>query len=341
MINRQYKLYLSIIIPTIDSINTLPRLIESIIDQIDESTHEIIFLDSESADGTLDYISRIPFKNIITHVIKRSDFSHSRTRMFGAEAASGKLVMFLSDDVIPLGVHFLSELCKPVAEGHAAASFGVSQICPETGDPLRAFRYNKWYYGRPDVVLPIPRDKWDSISPREKYYLCRFDNCAACYDRDILRSVGFPNVPYGEDIAVAKKLVLSGYPIALAKQAKFYHWHNVSYRYLLKRMCIDQILIRDLFGLSFVANMPKLVLVFFMQLCLYGVLGLAVPGIPATMRLHWIIYNIKFILADNLGKYMGCLKMQELHTWNILDQYLARKKQAFQDEVVRISIKRD
>ena len=340
-IEPQSALEISIVIPTIDSMQTLPRLIDSILGQLDESRHEIVFLDSESVDGTLEFIDSIPFAKITTHPIRRRDFSHSRTRMFGAQAARGRLVVFLSDDVVPLGEQFLADLCKPLHEGSAAASYGVSLICNQTGDPLRAHRYNGWYRDRPDVVLPVSEGTWNLLSPRQRYDLCRFDNCASCFDRKLLLRVGFPDVAYGEDIAIARRLLLSGYPIALAKKAKFCHWHNVGYRYLLKRMCIDQMLVRDLFGLVFIGNMPKLVAIIFLQLCLYMLLGVTVSGIPVRRRLHWIIYNIRFILADNAGKYMGCLENNEVPAWNILGRYLVRKKEAIQEEVLKLSLKRD
>ncbi len=295
---------LSIIIPTIDSLGSLPALMQRLLPQL-HAEDELIFLDTESIDGTLNFLKQLPHTNKRIVTVRRGSFSHSATRMQGAELAQGDIVVFLTDDIVPVADDFLEQLVSPVAKGTVIASTGVAQINPLTGDPLRAHRYNGWWRGRPEQVNPIAPDQWTSLSPQERFDRCRLDNCAACYDREVLLRVRFPEVPYGEDIAIAKRLLLAGYRIGIASRAHFYHWHNITFPYLLKRMCIDQVMLNELFGLVLVGNVAKLLFLIVSQTALYTCLGLFSQGL--TRRFHWTCFSWKYILADNLGKYLGAM----------------------------------
>lgn len=331
----------SIVVPTLNSMRTLPSLVNALLGQLDASHHELLFLDSESDDDTVDFISGIPFPRVSVHRIRRAEFSHSRTRMLGAELSRGRLVVFFSDDIVPIGRSFLATLCQPVLKGHAAACFGVSQIPPSTADPLRAHRYNGWYLKRPRLVSPITHNEWQTLSPERRFYLCRFDDCAACYERETLLTVRFPDIPYGEDIAVAKEFLLSGHAIALAKEASFYHWHHISFNYQLQRMCIEQVVLKELFELELMPNITKLFVVTTLQSCLYTFIGLTLPGISLGKRLYWIGYSYRYILGDNLGKYLGCLEEDSISRWNILVRCLANRKKKICDKVLSRSLKCD
>jgi len=327
-------MHLSVIIPTIDSLSSLPALIERLLPQLREDD-ELIFLDTESIDGTREFLEQLPYHNKRIVTILRGNFSHSATRMQGADLAQGDIVVYLTDDIIPLTDDFLEQLVLPIVQGRVVASTGVAQIDPLTGDPLRAWRYNGWWRTHEKVVLPITKEQWSYLTPQERYDKCRLDDCAACYDREILLKVRFPNVSYGEDIAIAKQLLLSGYKIGYSSDAKFYHWHNISFSYLLRRMCIDQVILAELFGLLLVRNAAKMFFMIVSQITLYTCLGLFIPGV--SRRLHWICFSWKYILADNLGKYIASAHVKN-NVLNPIMRFRHRLKQDILNSIEHHSI---
>jgi len=339
--NATVKTTISIIILTQNSLGVLSRLLDRLLPQLSAPEHELVFLDSESSDGTVPYILSLPFASKKVVNVEQGTFSHSRTRMWGADNCQSDLIVFFTDDIVPCGDNFLAELVAPVASGIASASYGVSLINPASGDPLRARRYNGWFLSHPDLVEPLTEREWSALPPAERRKRCNFDDCAACYRREVLQAIRFPDLPYGEDIGIAKRLITAKHSIALAKGATFFHWHNVSYRYFLKRMCIDQIVIKDLFDLSYLSTKAAVTLRIIMQIGLYSLLAFTLPKIPFPMRFYWLAYSLKFICADNVGKYIGGLESEHVNRIDLIDVYLLRLKERYYDEIIKHSLKRD
>ena len=73
----------------------------------------------------------------------------------------------------------------------------------------------RWYESFPDLVAPLSPSEWNSMSGLERRLACNFDNCASCIDRNILLELRFPDVPYGEDMFFAKRLLLNNQKIFL------------------------------------------------------------------------------------------------------------------------------
>ena len=89
----------SIVIPTKNSVGIIDRLIESILSQEFDHAFEIIFLVTESFDGTENHLKKIPLKNKKIVHIPEHEFSHSRTRMKGVRIAKGRFVIFLTEEI--------------------------------------------------------------------------------------------------------------------------------------------------------------------------------------------------------------------------------------------------
>jgi rhamnosyltransferase len=327
----------SIIIPTKNSVGIIDQLIEALKNQDFNHPFEIIFLVTQSTDGTEDYLKKKPIRNMRIIPIPASEFNHSKTRMKGVEIARGNFVIFFTEDIIPIGKDFLTELTAPVTNGTASASYGVYQTDPENADPVQAYLNNNWYESFPDLVMPISPSEWESMSGMERRLACNFDNCASCIERNLLIKLHFPDVPYGEDMFFAKRLLLNNQRIALAKNAKFYHWHNMSFGYFLKRMCLDQHLSLGEFGVTYVRN--KWIMIWSIKIrILHRILiTLFLIPLPIQKKFYWIRYHVKILTADFLGKYIGGLTDSGTSKWyNFIDQRLFQlKKQILQEISIR------
>lgn len=295
----------SVIIFTKNSISTIKNLIESLKSQKINHNYETICIDSGSKDGTVEYLKS---NNIRLIQIPEREFHHSRTRMKGARLTKGKFVIFLTDDILPIGNYFLENLTKPVLEGKAAASYGVHQVGgKKLYDPVDAFLHNKWYLKYENISGPISMNDWLRMKPEIRRKISNFDNCASCINKDILLRFKLPEVPYGEDMVFAKKLILNNFRVALSKDAKFYHWHKVNFGYMLKRMCIDQHLSIKEFDIYYVSRLIGVVKAIVIRALHRSYIALFKLDISLGEKIYWIVYNIKVLTADFLGKYIGTL----------------------------------
>ena len=330
----------SIIILTINSIGVIERLVEALVAQDFAYEFEIIFMDSCSTDGTFEYLSATRFANKKIVTVPAGEFSHSGTRTAAARLAKGRYVIYFTHDMVPIGKDFLTQLTKPVLNGTAPASYGVFQIDPLTSDPIDAYLHNSWYENIADVVGPVSQFCWQQFPPHLRRRLSNFDDCSSCIDRELLLQLEFPRVPYGEDMLFAKRLLLHGHQIALARNAKFHHWHKVSFGYLMKRMCIDQHLSIEEFDLYYVRRKLGVLKAICTRVLQRTWIAFRHLRIPLSEKLYWIRYNIKVLTADFLGKYIGSLDDRNVSVYDLIDQKLLKMKSDILNEIDTHSIGR-
>ena len=216
-------------------------------------------------------------------------------------------MVFFTDDVVPIGRDFLQKLTAPVLDGRAAAAYGVWQINPQWHDPVDAYLHNDWYQGFDDIVEPIPDYCWEKFPPELRRRLCNFDNCASCIDRATLLRLGFPPVAYGEDMLFARKLIRGGLRVALAKEAKFYHWHKVKPGYMFRRMCYDSYLSVQEFNIFYVSRLRGVLKAIVLRSLQRTFIAFFKIRMPLAKKFYWSWYNARILSADFFGKFAGIL----------------------------------
>jgi rhamnosyltransferase len=328
----------SMVILTKNSLGVIENLVNALLDQEFDYEYEVIFMDNSSTDGTVDYLKRTAFKRKKIFHVPEGEFSHSGTRMRGTREAEGKYMIFFTDDILPIGKNFLTELTKPVREGKAAAAYGVCQVNPETADPIDAFIHNDWWEKIYDVVEPVSQFCWEHFTPELRRRLCNFDNCSSCISRELLLDLKFPAVPYGEDMMFARRLILNNHRIAISKKAKFFHWHKVSFTYLMKRMCIDQHLSIPEFEIYYVRRKLGVIKAIVKRVLHRTFVAFFKLKIPLHKKFYWSFYNMKTLTADFFGKYMGVLDQNSIKGFSPLNKKLLKKKQEYIDQVNKKSI---
>lgn len=336
------KFDFSIVITTRNSMGVIQRLVEILQAQDFKYSHEVIFMDNSSTDGTVEYLENAGFKYQRIINIPEGRFSHSRTRIEAAEQAAGRWIVFFTDDIVPMGRGFLKELTRPLIENLAVAAYGVFQINERDSDPVDAYLHNDWHRDIEDFSGPISTAEWNDLSPEERRRLSNFDNCASCMDRELLLNIKFPDVPYGEDMFFAKRLILSGRKVAISRTATFYHWHKMSFHYLLSRMCIDQHLSLKEFQIIYVKSKTRVILAIVKRMIHRSLISLFRLKISLRDRLYWMFYNIKIVNADFWGKYLGSLTDSvEKKRFSFLDKWLFRRKKEIIERIYNRSIIRD
>ena len=304
---------LSIIVLTRNSLGVVPRLVEAIRAQEFHLPFELIFMENNSSDGTPEYLQSIRDLPVRVIPVGEGRFSHSGTRMEAARAATGKTIVFFTDDVVPIGRDFLEKLTAPVLSGRAAAACGVWQINPEWHDPVDAYMHNGWYHGYDDIVEPIPAFCWEKFPPELRRRLSNFDNCASCLDRETLLRLEFPPVPYGEDMLFARKLILNGQRVAQVKEARFFHWHKVKPGYMFRRMCYDSHLSLQEFDIRYVSRLRGVLKAIVTRVLYRTYIAFFKIKMPLAKKLYWSGYNARILTADFFGKYAGILTAEMAH----------------------------
>lgn len=227
----------SIIIPTLNGIQTLPRLFGGIRKRIAHYTSETIVIDSGSTDGTLEYLER-ERKNMTLRVVRipRSDFNHGDTRNMGVRMATGRRICFFSQDVRLKGTglfrHFAEDLeMRP----DVVAVFGKNVPYPHAGFVNSLEHQCRWeridrYADKNGVLVQTVREPFVPYIPENHFVWYFFGNTASCFKRSFLIKHPFPRTGYGEDILIGKRIIELGFAKIYDTRCAIYHSHEYSLR---------------------------------------------------------------------------------------------------------------
>jgi len=215
----------SVIIPTYNAHVYIKQLIDTLFKQTLEFA-DILIIDSSSQDGTAELI-KVAGVNVIT--IPTSEFDHGGTRSMGIKNTVGDIVIFLTQDALPVDHTSIKQLIKVFDDPKIGAAYGRQIPYPnETpfGAHLRLFNYQMHGYERIYADKHIHGIKTAFLS----------DSFAA-YRREALEKIGlFENsLICSEDLYAGAKILKEGYSLAYVAEAMVYHSHGYSVKDEFKR----------------------------------------------------------------------------------------------------------
>lgn len=155
--------------------------------------------------------------------VDKKDFDHGGTRKYGASQSEADILMFITQDALPVDEALIANLLKPYQNESVAATY-ARQLPGEDADILerytRAFNYPK-----------TSRIK-SSEDIRElgiKTFFC--SNVCATYRNEVYRRLGgfVDRTIFNEDMIMAFQIIGAGYKIAYNAEAKVLHSHRYSY----------------------------------------------------------------------------------------------------------------
>ncbi|MEW6002435.1 MAG: glycosyltransferase [Nitrospirota bacterium] len=208
---------ISVIIPTLNAGRYLENLLSRLYDQ-DARPSEIVIIDSSSQDNTIDISRNFGVKSII---ISNYNFNHGKTRNMAAIEAEGDVLVFMTQDALPVDNKLLGNLTEPLQAADIAATYG-RQIPKSDASPLEVFLR---HFNYPDSGMVKGLDDIQHYGIKTFF----FSNVCSAIKKDLfLKSGMFPDVRANEDMIMAAKLILSGYKIAYVPDAVVIHSHNYS-----------------------------------------------------------------------------------------------------------------
>ncbi len=216
---------LSVIIPTLNAAGTLERLLSALQTQ-DYPITETLVIDSGSTDQT-ELIARKYNSTLLA--INPEDFDHGATRNLAAGHSKSSILLFMTQDALPLQNSMISALLRPLADPGTALSY-ARQIAPEDTPLSEQFLRLANY-----PAEPATKTGADLPMLGIKTYFC--SNACAAYNRKHFEALGgFPEpISANEDMLFAAKAIKAGLKIAYAADALVLHTHNYPPREKFKR----------------------------------------------------------------------------------------------------------
>lgn len=215
----------SIIIPTYQGAAWLPQTLHAIQQQDYAAPVEIIAVDSESSDGTPQFLAQ---QGVRVISIPQRRFSHGYARNLGVRHATGEVCVFLSQDAQPLGTDWLRRLTAPLDDPRLGALYG-RQIARPDATPFERFFIQRLYPPQSRCYT------WQAGTPftLERFF---FSNVCSGARREICRAFPFDErLIMSEDQAFAKALLQAGYHTRYCAEAMVLHSHNYTWQALFKR----------------------------------------------------------------------------------------------------------
>ena len=169
---------------------------------------EIILVDNESTDRTLDIVDNFDVK--LLHI---DNFLPGRALNMGFEQSQGEFVICISGHCVPTDDYWLEKLLCEFDDSEVAGVYG-RQL------PLS---YSSAIDKR-DLLTVFGLDK--KIQIRDPF----FHNANSAIRKSVWDKIPFDNmVTNVEDRIWGKKIIESGYKLVYTPEAKVYHWHGINH----------------------------------------------------------------------------------------------------------------
>lgn len=188
---------------------------------------EILVVDSASEDGTAQIAASAP--GVRVRSIERRAFDHGGTRDMALREARGDVVLFMTQDALPLDDRLIERLLAPFVDARVAAVCARQIAKPDARPFERAVRAHSY---------PAESRVWAAADiPALGVRAFLISNVCAAYRREAVLAVGGFDRPVltNEDMLMAEKLLHAGHALAYCGEAAVLHSHRLSLRAQFRR----------------------------------------------------------------------------------------------------------
>ncbi len=214
----------SIIIRTLNEKENLMHLLKFLDSQKFKGEKEIIVVDNESTDGTLDVAKEAGAKVI---VIKRDEFSYPKSMNMGVDAAKNPIVILTVGHAFPVNKNWISSAAKHFSDPKVAGVYSPvipqkkhslsetilywpGYISAKIKSPFSVKKSGVGVFGATNIALR--RSVWEENKFDEGYEMG------------------------GEDTKWAKDILAKGYKIICDTDFTVIHSHNLNFRGVIQQI---------------------------------------------------------------------------------------------------------
>lgn len=214
----------SIVLPTYQGAFYLRETLPALANQDFKAGFEVVAIDSNSLDETPQLLQQAGAR---LFSIPQSQFGHSKTRNFGVRQAKGQIIVFLSQDALPVGRHWLGTLVETLGNPRVGATY-ARQLPRPDATPLEEFFHQTIYPARASIT----RGGQNRI-PLERLF---FSNVCSAARRDVCLRFHFDEtLIMSEDQLFSRDLLRAGLDIVYQPAAQVIHSHHYNLSTLWKR----------------------------------------------------------------------------------------------------------
>lgn len=187
------------------------------------------------------------WQNVQLRHIKAEDFDHGGTRDGAASLLYGELILFMTQDCVPVDEYLVERLAASFEDEQVGAAY-ARQLPDEDCDIIERYTRSFNYPEESSV-----KSKEDLSRYGIKTFFC--SNVCAMYRRSIYEELGGfeKHTIFNEDMIFAGRLIQHGYSIAYTAQAAVIHSHNYTNCQQMHRnfdLAVSQAEYPEIFGMA-------------------------------------------------------------------------------------------
>lgn len=197
----------SIVIRVRNEEEWLPHTLKSVFNQRFDGTFEVIVVDNESTDRSLEIAKSFPTR--IVHLPK-DEFTVGRATNTGCAAARGRFIVMVSGDAIPLGRYWLQTMIDYCDQpGVAGVSGSQNAACLSVGNPA----WEPLTAGSRELDFLLKTKGW------------HFDQVTSAFKRSVWIDYPFNEDPrtFADDMEWAHRVADAGFKVIIGVPASVYH----------------------------------------------------------------------------------------------------------------------
>jgi rhamnosyltransferase len=215
----------SVIIPTWQGADYLAQTLPAIREQAYQGAVEIVGIDSESSDATVALLERY---GATVRIIPKATFTHGGSRNLGTRLAHGQILVFLSQDALPIGTDWLAKLIAPLRDQGVGAVY-ARQVARPSATPFEEYFH---------LTLYPPQSRYYELESEKAATLSQifFSNVCSAARREVCERFPFDEtLIMSEDQAFAKAVLHAGYRTVYNAESLVYHSHHYDLKTLFRR----------------------------------------------------------------------------------------------------------
>lgn len=216
--------FVSVVLPTYEGAFYLKETLLALANQEFQAGFEVVAIDSNSSDETPRLLREAGAR---LFSIPQPQFGHGKTRNFGVGQARGQIIVFLSQDALPVGRYWLRTLVETLENPRIGATY-ARQLPRPDATPLETFFHQTIYPARASVTRGGP-----GRIPLDRLF---FSNVCSAARRDVCLRFPFDEtLIMSEDQLFSRDLLRAGLDIVYQPAARVVHSHHYNLKTLWKR----------------------------------------------------------------------------------------------------------
>jgi rhamnosyltransferase len=299
---------ISVLLPILNGARYLDRVLSSLARQQISIPWDFLALDCGSTDGTLEILDRhaqaFPVPLRVQGILKE-EFNHGCTRNMLAARSTGELLVFITDDAIPMKEDWLAKLAANFEDPRVAGAYCRNITRPEADTLVRLGNQHDPAYDSERREERIDdREAYERMGPEQRRLLFNYCDSASALRRDLWQRHPYIRCTFAEDVMQSKAFLEAGYTVVFDVASPIEHSHDFDLVQAFARSAVDGECNAELLGRVGVPT-QKVADRMARQQVRVDLKAFRAEGLRTTALLQRVAYSRKLRKAQFSGMYEG------------------------------------